>query len=508
MSLDAALAIAGSGLANVNRQLAVVSQNVANASTPDYVREVSTQTSLTASGHGMGVRTGLVQRALDTALQSALFEQNGSVAGLQTREAALQAIDAVEGTPGQGNDLASLLGKLRDGFSALSGDPSNPTQQAAVVADAEALARQVNALSAAYTDGRNTAQAAIVAGVDTLNTSLARIGGLSSQIIQLRALGQSTADLENQRDAAVNQLSGLVGVRGLAQSNGDMLLVTASGLTLPTHAATTPFATSAATLGPGSYAPAGGVPPIMLGGQDVTAQLSGGSLGASITLRDATLPAGQAQLDEFAETLSERFQAQGLRLFTDASGTVPTRSGMPAQGGYIGYAAAIGVNLAVTGDPALVRDGTHAVAGSPTGASAFTPNPSGGPAGFTGLITRVLDFALGAEARPGVDQPAPATTGLGPQGSLAASYAPPASLAAFASALVADHARQSAAASAALGSETAVQTALQGRFTAASGVDMDSEMSTMIRLQGSYGANAKLVAAVQAMWTQTLQMVQ
>jgi flagellar hook-associated protein FlgK len=37
---------------------------------------------------------------------------------------------------------------------------------------------------------------------------------------------------------------------------------------------------------------------------------------------------------------------------------------------------------------------------------------------------------------------------------------------------------------------------------------MDSEMSTMIQLQGSYGANAKLIAAVQAMWNQTLQMVQ
>jgi flagellar hook-associated protein FlgK len=30
----------------------------------------------------------------------------------------------------------------------------------------------------------------------------------------------------------------------------------------------------------------------------------------------------------------------------------------------------------------------------------------------------------------------------------------------------------------------------------------------MIQLQGSYGANAKLIAAVQAMWNQTLQMVQ
>lgn len=508
MSLDASLAIAGSGLANVNRQMAVVSQNVANASTPDYVREVSTQTSLVASGLGMGVRTGQVQRALDAALQTALFQQNGAVAGLQTRQAALAAIDSVQGTPGQGNDLASLLGRLQDGLSSLAGDPSNVTQQAAVVGNAAALTRQINALSTAYTEGRNAAQAGIVAGVDTLNTTLARIGGLSDQIVQLRALGQNTADVENQRDAAVNQLSGLLEVRGLAQANGDLLLVTASGLSLPTHAATPPFATSAATLGAGSFAPGGGVPAITLRGQDVTARLVGGMLGANITLRDATLPAGQAQLDEFAQTLSERFAQQGLRLFSDASGTVPARTGTPAQGGYVGYAAAIQVNPAVAASPSLVRDGTETVTGSPTGASAFTPNPLGGPAGFTGLIQRVLNFALGAEAQAGVGQPAPATTGLGPSGGLSAPYAPPATLASFATAMVAAEAQDSAAATTALGNETAVQTALQGKFTSASGVSMDTEMSTMIQLQGSYGANAKLISAVQAMWNQTLQMVQ
>lgn len=507
MSLDTSLAIAGSGLANVNRQMAVVSQNVANAGTPDYVREVSTQTSLVASGQGMGVRTGLVQRALDTALQTALFQQNGAVAGLQARAAALSAIDAVMGTPGQGNDIASLLGRLQDGFSGLAGDPANPTAQAAVAGDAATLARRINQVADAYSAGRSAAQAAIVAGVDTLNTTLGRIGALSDQIVQMRALGHNTADLENQRDAAVNQASGLVELRGLVQPNGDMLLVTASGLTLPTHRAN-PLATSAATLGPGAYHPGGGVPAITLGGQDVTGQLAGGALGANISLRDTDLPAGQAQLDEFAQTLSERFAAQGLLLFTDASGAVPARTGSPAQGGYIGYAAAIGVNPAVAASPALLRDGTHAVAGSPGGASAFTPNPPGGPAGFTGLIQRVLNFALGAEAQAGVGQPAPATSALGPSGTLSAAYAPPATLAGFATAMIAAGADASASASTALGNETAVQTALQSRFSAQSGVSMDTEMATMIRLQGSYGANAKLVAAVQAMWNQTLQMVQ
>src|ERR1700722_8830793 len=97
MTLDGTLSIATGGLANINRQMAVVSQNVANASTPGYAVEISTQESLTGNGEGLGVRSGPAIRDIDMALQAETFSQNATVAGLQTRQNALQAIDAVQG---------------------------------------------------------------------------------------------------------------------------------------------------------------------------------------------------------------------------------------------------------------------------------------------------------------------------------------------------------------------------------------------------------------------------
>jgi flagellar hook-associated protein 1 FlgK len=38
-------------------------------------------------------------------------------------------------------------------------------------------------------------------------------------------------------------------------------------------------------------------------------------------------------------------------------------------------------------------------------------------------------------------------------------------------------------------------------------VNIDTEMSNMIQLQNAYGANAKVISTVQAMWTQLLQAV-
>jgi len=414
---------------------------------------------------------------------------------------------------GKGQDLASLVGSLQDSFTTLQGDPASQPQQSAVAAAAGNLAGQVRALATAVGAARQDAQDGAATEIASLNAGLSGIGKLSDQIVGLRAAGQSTADLENQRDALVGQLAAIVPVRGATQGNGDLLLVTAGGVTLPIHAATGPFSLAAATVGPGVTYPSAAVPGVMLGNTDVTAQLraggasGGGQLGANLQLRDATLPAYQGTLDEFAHTLASRFDAQGLTLFTNSSGTVPAATGGSTQAGYVGFANTIQVNPAISAAPALIRDGTRAVAGSAAGASAFTPNPSRA-AGFTGTIVRVLDFALGAQAQAGVAQPGAAGGGLGPNGDQSSGFTPPAGIGAFAASLVGNMAQDSAATTGNLGTEQGLQTSLQGKLTAADGVSVDAEMSNMLVLQNSYGANAKVVTAVQSLWTTLLGMVQ
>jgi flagellar hook-associated protein 1 len=508
MGLGAALSIASNSLANVSTQLSLVSHNIANADTPGYVSETATQSSATADGMGLGVVSGPVTRDIDTALQAQAFQQNSTVAGLTTTQTALQAIDSVQGTPGQGGDIASQLGDVQDQFSTLLTDPSSQTQQEAVVSSANTLAQTINSLSNAYTTQRQTAENSIVSEVGTINTTLGTIGQLNSQIVTLQSSGQSTADLENQRDEQVQQLGQLVQVQTLVQPNGNMLITTSGGTALPTNGAVNPLSTSGANVLPGTTYPGGGIPAITVDGVDVTGQLTGGSLGANITLRDTTLPTYQAELDEFSQNLASRFSSQGLTLFSDPTGAVPAGGGTPVQSGYVGFASVIQVNPAVQADPSLVRDGTNAIAGSPTGAASFTPNPSGGPAGFSTLINNVLTYSLGADVQDGVAQPASNTTGLGAAGTLNAPYATPATLGDEASTLVAAQAQDSANVTSQLTTEQAVQTTLNTTLSTGEGVNMDTEMSLMIQLQNDYGVNAKVIAAVQSMWTQLTNAVQ
>jgi flagellar hook-associated protein 1 len=476
MSINSAQSIATGGLANINAEFALISQNVANAATPGYAAEIGSQNSLTADGQGMGVQTGPTRLQIDEALRTSVTQQNAVVSNGQTTQAALQAIDSVLGTPGAGTDLGSMLGKLQDGFSTLLTDPSNATQQSAVVSSATALTQGINALSDAYTTQRQAAQNDVVSAVGTLNATLATIGQLSNQIIALKPTVLGVADLENQRNQAVNELSSLIDIKTIEQPNGDLSIFTGSGLTLPIRGSgANPFtALGAATL-PGSSYPNGGIPGITLGGVDVTNQLVGGQIGADVKLRDNTLPTAQTALDQFSYTLTSRFAEQGLDMFTDAAGNVPPNVAAQDPAGYIGYASTIHVSAAIVGTPSFVRDGTTAVPG-------FTPNPNGGPAGFTTLIQNVLNTTFGSQSGGSLSDKA---TGL-----------------------ITALAQQSASVTSNLTADQALQTSLNGKLSASSGVNMDSEMSLMLSLQNAYGANAKVITAAQSMFTALEQAIQ
>ena len=340
-----------------------------------------------------------------------------------------------------------------------------------------------------------------------LNADITTISQLSDQIAAATAGGQSTAALENQRAVAMSDMSGLTNVRFIAQQDGGLIAAIGPGLTIPMTEPVPQFSMASSAINAQTAYPGQGISGIMLDGNDVTTQFAGGSIGANLALRDSTLPGYQAQLDEFANTLQSRLASQGLQLFSAPSGGTSIVVPTPVQTGYVGYAETMTVNPQVTSNPASVRDGNVAVAGSPTGASAFTPNHAGGPAGFETLITRVLTYALGSQAQSGVPQTAPNVAGLGPLGNLNAPFSPPTTLAGFAATLVSAQSSDVANTTSQLSTETAVQSALTAQVTTTSGVNTDTELSQLVALQNAYGANARIIGAAQSMWNQLLTAV-
>jgi flagellar hook-associated protein 1 FlgK len=119
----------------------------------------------------------------------------------------------------------------------------------------------------------------------------------------------------------------------------------------------------------------------------------------------------------------------------------------------------------------------------------------------------VLTFAFGSQAQSGVAQTAPNVSGLGPLGTLSAPFGAPQTLSDFATSLVATQSADVANTTTQLATEQSVQTALQAKVSNTSGVNTDNELSNMVALQNSYGANARIIAAAQAMWTQLITSI-
>jgi flagellar hook-associated protein 1 FlgK len=464
-SLDSILSNAASGMRASQAGITVLSDNIANAGVAGYTAKQLDTAPFLAGGQVNGVRTGLVTRSVDEALQANVWSSASSVGALTTRSQVLNAVNATQGTPGDGTSLADAVSALQSGFTLLQSQPSDTTQQSSVVAAAGTLARTLTATAGTIATERNAVQGQIVAAVDTLNTALATVQTTTQALIAAGSANQDTASLQDQRDTALQTLSGMMSLHYDKQANGDITILGQNGLTIPLSSR---FSTASAVLTPASsYTPGGAsVPAILLQSSnaatppaDVTNQVSGGQLGELIQLRDKTLPAYTASLDSFSANLANRFSAQGLQLFTDGSGI-----GAANLAATPGLSSQIEVNPAVLANPALVRDGTSG-----------SLNPSG-LAGFSDVIDNVLTTTFAASG---------ATPGL----------------AASAQSFVSQQSTATGQATTDLTSATSYQTTVSAKFADGSGVNVDDEMGLMIQLQNSYQANARVVQATQTMFT-------
>ena len=250
------------------------------------------------------------------------------------------------------------------------------------VAQADTFATKVNDYADLLTQMRNDAQGAIVTTVERINSTLEDVASLNQQIVSLTAQGRSTAALDDQMDAALEKLSKDIDITYYRSGDGSLVVQTNNGQVLADTNPRTLY-TQEAYLSPDLYYP-DSVPSVRLNdpakGIDLTTTSPGGRLGALLDLRDQTVPQYTAQLDELAKEVSLRFSAEGLDLFTDNTGNLPS----DVPGDYVGYSSLMQVNDTVAADATLLRSGTNGLVVDQ---------------GSSELIRKIVDFAFGVYER-------------------------------------------------------------------------------------------------------------
>jgi len=388
-SLDAAL----SGLRVSQKQISVISNNVANVGTPGYTRKILPQASQSIQGETAGVIGNTVIRNVDLNLSRDLWTQISSVGELDVQKTYLSRIEQFHGDPAKEISIAAELSKLKDGFAALSDNPGDSFLQASTLNQAVDTANKINDFADLINTLRNDAQNEIGTTVERVNDILVQIADLNNQIKANTNINRTTALIEDKRDDAIKELSGLIDISFFKRGNGVLVVQTNEGAELASDKYTAltfdPTPLSAQTYYPESAVGLYVGDPVTdpNGAVDITTHTPGGKLGGLLILRDTTFPKQMAQLDELAQKMAIRMEAQGLTLFTDAAGAVPTDTApdpttlpLPTPVTYVGFAAVMRVNQAILDDRTLLQNGTY-------GATLNT--------GSNEVIRRVLQFGFG-----------------------------------------------------------------------------------------------------------------
>jgi flagellar hook-associated protein 1 len=310
MGLEIALSNALSGLRANQAALQITSNNVSNAQTPGYSAETVALNSVSLDGQGSGVDLGPVTRNVSQQLLDAVRDETSAQNFAQTTSDQLSQLQNFFGNPNDSSSIASQLSNLASALQGLATTPSGSTEQMQVVAAAQQTAQTFNNLAQNVQNLRAGADQSIQNAANDAQTQLATIQQLNAQIQQLQALGQSTANLQDQRDVAVNALAGDLDITTVQRSDGTIGVYTKSGVALLDGAqAPTLTHTAISGVSPTVSYPGGGIDGILLNGVDITNQITGGKIGALLQLRDTTLPQIGQQLDALANATVDQLNA-------------------------------------------------------------------------------------------------------------------------------------------------------------------------------------------------------
>ncbi|MGH9533823.1 MAG: flagellar hook-associated protein FlgK [Terriglobales bacterium] len=460
MSLSGGLAIALSALQADQGAEAVTANNIANANTPGYSRQIAQLEEMPPETvgsvkYGSGVELTGVESVTDSLVNSQIQQQqqqNGQATAFQNAmQPVQQMFDETQGS-GLGTDLSNFFSSLQQ----LETEPTDiPTRQAVLEA-AQTLAGSFNQAAAELASQQTNADQQVLQGVAEVNSLTSQIATLNTQIGGLPANSSGAGQLNDQRTQLITQLSQLISVQSVTTNDGMVNLTTAGGGALVVGDQSDALTTQAN--------PATGMHDVYAQGTDITAALgagpAGGELGGYIQARDQAIPQLQSQLDTLAAGLGNAVNTQNQAGYT-LSGSAGGNFFVPPPSGISGAAAALAVAITDPSDIAASSDGT---AGS-----------NGNAVALANLGNQNI-----VAGQPPDTYYADAVSQLGTQ-------------------------IQNASVNQQAGAQLLTQ--LQNQLGAVSGVSLDEEAANLMQYQQAYAGAAQVASVIDDMMQSAIQMI-
>jgi len=372
--------------------LQVTANNIANANTPGYSREVPIleESPPILSGNtmvGTGVTLKSVQSVRDNILDLRIDQETSQQSSLNSYVASMNQVQALFNET-QGTGLQTYLSNFFNSFQSLATDPTNSSLRQGVIVAGQDLAGAFSQTSQNLATLQQGLDQSVTQTVHQVNQLTAQVANLNQQIQEVSNAGDNPGSLEDQRDEALNNLSGLIDTAVVYSNNGSVSVTTTNGTLLVSGNQSDALTTQVNS--------ATGMHDVYGQGTDVTSSIAGGQLQGLISARDDSIPSTQSSIDNLAAGLISAANqqqkdgyglngAKGVDFFTPFT---PSASGSNA-----GAATTMAVALTSPDQVAASSNGTPGDNGNATALANLQNEPivSGQTAGdyYSNLIDQV-----------------------------------------------------------------------------------------------------------------------
>lgn len=232
MSISSVLLSGLSGLRASQTGLGVVSQNIANANTPGFVRTEVTLSPLTHLGAGAGVQVASVQRAADRFLATASYIAEGARGAASARSDILARAQASFGDPAGNASLFAYLDNFWSGLTQIGVDPASALRRGDAVSALQSTFAEVQRVGQTLQDLTAEADQRIADAVEEAQSLINRIAQLNEEIRLNKRTGADASGAENAQSALIDELSVLMDVRVAPVQEGGVHVRTSGGALL------------------------------------------------------------------------------------------------------------------------------------------------------------------------------------------------------------------------------------------------------------------------------------
>lgn len=314
-SITSALLSAGNAMSVFERSFDVIENNITNANTPGYAEQVQSLTPLPfdpSEGLAGGVTPGPLINTRSEYAEQAVRDQDtafGSAQQLSNDLGQIQPLFDLTSTTG----IASSLNSFFNTFSQLTVNPNDEVSRQAVITAAGQLAQNLNQSAtgiAQVSTNAATATSSVVTQINQLASQIASI----NQSFQSSAQSQQDESLDTDIHNDLESLSTIANISVIHTSDGAYNVYLGGQTPLVLGATTAPISVSNAS---------GQTAILDANGNDITAQITSGQLGALIGEQNVTLPGYQTSLNTLAQSLADTVNST-LAGGVDINGNAPT----------------------------------------------------------------------------------------------------------------------------------------------------------------------------------------